>query len=92
MSELQALRWSDIEPAEDGPGRLTICKSKTDQHGAGACLSRDTMLRLEEIRGMPMLRRCLRPQCRRGTFEPKRLAVARSPATANRLPRSEMMT
>lgn len=31
VSELQALRWSGIEPAEDGLGRLTIRKSKTDQ-------------------------------------------------------------
>lgn len=31
VSELQALRWSGIEPAEDGLVRLTIRKSKTDQ-------------------------------------------------------------
>ena len=52
-SELRALRWSDVERAEDGSGRITIRTSKTDQQGEGAVayLSRDTLRRLEEIRG-----------------------------------------
>lgn len=52
-SELRALRWGDVERAEDGSGRITVRKSKTDQQGEGAIqyLSRDTLRRLEEIRG-----------------------------------------
>lgn len=34
-SELAEARWADLELAEDGSGRLTIRRSKTDQLGAG---------------------------------------------------------
>ncbi len=38
-SEAAALTWADIEAAEDGSGRLTLRRSKTDQDGEGAALA-----------------------------------------------------
>ena len=51
-SEASALRWTDIRKAEDGSGRLTIVRSKTDQTGEGKVLwlSPDTMTALSHIR------------------------------------------
>lgn len=48
VSELVALRVSDLRQVADGSGRLTIRFSKTDQEGEGACawLSPETMHRL----------------------------------------------
>ena len=37
-SEAAALKWGDIEPVEDGSGRLTLHRSKTDQEGEGVTL------------------------------------------------------
>ena len=33
VSEAAALRWGNVELAEDGTGRITIARSKTDQEG-----------------------------------------------------------
>ena len=51
-SEAAALVWGDIVPWEDGTGRMTIRRSKTDQAGEGftAFLSADTMRALGTIR------------------------------------------
>ncbi|MFP5512721.1 MAG: tyrosine-type recombinase/integrase [Alphaproteobacteria bacterium] len=47
-SELVALRWEDMEAAEDGSGTILIRRSKTDQAGEGrvAWLSAETMTAL----------------------------------------------
>ena len=37
-SEASALRWGDVEPLEDGSGRLHVVRSKTDQSAEGAVL------------------------------------------------------
>ncbi len=37
-SEASAVRWADFERAEDGSGRLTVRRSKSDQEGRGAVL------------------------------------------------------
>ena len=51
-SEAAALTWGDIEREEDGSGRLTVRRSKTDQEGEGATLylSAATMDALAAIR------------------------------------------
>ena len=51
-AELAELAWEDIETWEDGSGRLTVRRSKTDQEGEGAVvyLSPQTMRELEAIR------------------------------------------
>ena len=51
-AELAELAWGDIEAWEDGSGRLTVRRSKTDQEGEGAVvyLSPQTMRDLEAIR------------------------------------------
>ena len=36
--EAAALRWDNLTIADDGSGRLTISRSKTDQTGEGAVL------------------------------------------------------
>ena len=38
-SEAAALTWADVETWEDGSGRITIRRSKTDQFGAGAVVA-----------------------------------------------------
>ncbi len=38
VSEVAAVRVEDVETAEDGSGRLTVRRSKTDQDGKGATL------------------------------------------------------
>ena len=38
ISEIAALQVEDVEPTEDGSGRLTVRSSKTDQEGAGEIL------------------------------------------------------
>ena len=38
VSEIAAIQVEDVEPAEDGSGRLTVRSSKTDQEGAGQVL------------------------------------------------------
>ncbi len=52
VSEASALRWADLEPAEDGSGRLTLQRSKTDQEEDGVTLylSRQAMTALHAIR------------------------------------------
>ena len=47
-----ALRWADVAVKEDGTGRLTIARSKTDQDAAGAVqfLGRESVQALEAIR------------------------------------------
>ena len=56
VSEAAALTWDDLEEMEDGTGRLTIRRSKTDQTGEGTVVfvSRQTMGYLKEMRGMVM--------------------------------------
>ena len=51
-SEAAALTWDDVNHAEDGSGRLTIRRSKTDQAGIGSVgyLSPATMTALERVR------------------------------------------
>ena len=51
-AEASALEWKHIEQWEDGSGRCTIRRSKTDQYGAGTVvyLSRRTMKALGAIR------------------------------------------
>ena len=51
-SEAAVLTWGDIEREEDGSGRLTVRRAKTDQEGAGAVLylSAATMEALDAIR------------------------------------------
>ena len=51
-AELAALAWDDIETWEDGSGRLSIRRSKTDQEGDGAVvyLTPQTMRELEATR------------------------------------------
>ena len=34
-SEAAAIRWGDIATEDDGAGRLTVARSKTDQEGEG---------------------------------------------------------
>ena len=52
-SEAAALRWADIETAEDGTGRMVIRRSKTDPagHGAIGYLSHATMRALDRLDG-----------------------------------------
>ena len=52
-SEAVALTWGDIRIKQDGSGRLTIRRSKTDQEGEGAVqyLGPDAVEALEAIRG-----------------------------------------
>ena len=38
ISEIAAIQVEDVEPTEDGSGRLTVRSSKTDQEGAGEVL------------------------------------------------------
>lgn len=38
VSELVALQFSDLSPADDGSATLTVCRSKTDQNGEGTDL------------------------------------------------------
>ena len=53
-SEAAALRWQDLEHWDDGTGRLTVRKGKTDQLGAGhvVALTRMTMEALTAIHPM----------------------------------------
>lgn len=37
-SEAASLTWGDLLDQEDGMGRLTVARSKTDQEGEGAML------------------------------------------------------
>ena len=56
ISEAAAITWDDLEGLEDGTGRLTIRRSKTDQAGEGAVafISRQTMGWLREMRDLVM--------------------------------------
>jgi len=38
-SEAARLRWADVQAAEDGSGRLTVRRSKTDPTGDGAVIA-----------------------------------------------------
>ena len=51
-SEASDLRWEDVAQWEDGTGRITVVKSKTDQHAKGVVLfiSQKTMETLGRIR------------------------------------------
>ena len=51
-SEAAALTWADVETWEDGSGRITIRRSKTDQDGIGAvvAITARAMNALEAIR------------------------------------------
>jgi site-specific recombinase XerD len=51
-SEAAALKWEDVQRADDGSGRLTIRRSKTDVVGEGAvvALTRSAMQFLDAIR------------------------------------------
>ena len=51
-SEASALVWEDLQVAEDGSGRLTVRRSKTDQdaHGHVLYVSRATVAALQSIR------------------------------------------
>ena len=51
-SEAAALTWEDVSRAEDGSGRLSLRRSKTDQAGVGSVcyLSRASMAALECLR------------------------------------------
>ena len=54
-SEAAALRWRDIERADDGSGRVYIAQSKTDQTAQGhtAYVGQPTMQALDEIHPDP---------------------------------------
>ena len=56
VSEAADLTWDDLEEMEDGTGRLTIRRSKTDQTGEGAVafVSRQIMGYLNEMRDLVM--------------------------------------
>ena len=51
-SEAAALTWADIEPAGDGPGRLTLRRAKGDQEGRGAVvyIGTEALAAIEAIR------------------------------------------